>query len=129
MLMFRMIFRPDVQAVPASNVVVPASLIGGNLLFNIIANASFKLSAGSPTWRGFLVWQVVGNLAGFITVLTLTGLLRFVPLRVAYPVTAGLAVIGVQVAAARLLFHEPISPTQWMGTLLVLVGILLVGGR
>jgi multidrug transporter EmrE-like cation transporter len=127
--MFRMSFRPGAQAVPASNVVVPISLIGGNLLFNVIANAGFKLSAASPTWRGFIMWQVVGNLAGFITVLTLTGLLRFVPLRVAYPVTAGLAVIGVQVIAAGLLFREPISSTQWLGTLLVLVGIVLVGGR
>jgi multidrug transporter EmrE-like cation transporter len=127
--MIRMVFRPDVQAVPASNPVVPLSLIGGNLLFNIIANASFKLSAASLTWRGFLMWQVVGNLAGLITVLTLTGLLRFVPLRVAYPVTTGLAVIGVQVVAVRLLFHEPISSTQWLGTLLVIVGIVLIGGR
>lgn len=127
--MFRMIFRPNVQAVPANNLVVTISLIGGNLLFNVIANASFKLSAASPAWRGFVMWQVVGNLAGLVTVLTLTGLLRFVPLRVAYPVTAGLAVIGVQVAAARLLFHEPISSTQWLGTLLILVGIALVGGR
>jgi multidrug transporter EmrE-like cation transporter len=127
--MFRSVFRSDVPAVPASNLVVPISLIGGNLLFNIIANTSFKASAASLTWRGFLMWQVVGNLAGFITVLTLTGLLRFVPLRVAYPVTAGLAVIGVQVVAARLLFHEAISPTQWLGTLLVMVGIVLIGGR
>jgi multidrug transporter EmrE-like cation transporter len=127
--MFRMNLRPDVQALPGSSVVVPISLIGGNLLFNVIANASFKLSAASPTWRGFLMWQVVGNLAGLITVLTLTGLLRLVPLRVAYPVTAGLAVIGVQVVAARLLFHEPISTTQWLGSLLVVVGIVLIGGR
>lgn len=127
--MFRMIFRSDVQAAPTSNAAVPIFLIGGNLLFNIVANASFKLSAASPTWRGFLTWQVVGNLAGLITVLTLTGLLRFVPLRVAYPVTAGLAVIGVQVIAAKLLFHEPISSTQWLGTLLVMVGIVLIGGR
>jgi multidrug transporter EmrE-like cation transporter len=127
--MFRIIFRPDVQVAPTGNVAAPISLIGVNLLFNIVANASFRLSAASPTWRGFLLWQVVGNLAGLITVLTLTGLLSFVPLRVAYPVTAGLAVIGVQVIAARLLFHEPISSTQWLGTLLVMVGIVLIGGR
>jgi multidrug transporter EmrE-like cation transporter len=127
--MSRMVIRPELQSLPAGNVIVPISLIGGNLLFNVIANAGFKLSAASPTWRGFLLWQVVGNLAGLITVLTLTGLLHFVPLRVAYPVTAGLAVIGVQVVAAGLLFHEPISSTQWLGTCLVLAGIVLVGAR
>lgn len=127
--MFRPFFRSNVQAVPTSNPLVTISLIGGNLLFNIIANASFKLSAASPTTRGFLLWQVAGNLAGFITVLTLTGLLRFLPLRVAYPVTTGLAVIGVQVVAVRLFFHEPISGTQWLGTLFVVLGIVLIGGR
>lgn len=59
----------------------------------------------------------------------MTWLLRFVPLHVAYPVTAGLAVIGVQVLAARVLFAEPISSPQWLGTLLVVVGIGLIGWR
>lgn len=127
--MSRIIPRSDIRASSVGGAVAPIALIGGNLLFNILANASFKLSATSSGWRGFLVWQVVGNLAGFITVLTLTGLLRLVPLRVAYPVTAGLSVIGVQVAAARLLFREPISSTQWLGTFLVAVGIVLIGGR
>jgi multidrug transporter EmrE-like cation transporter len=98
-------------------------------LFNIIANASFKMSAINFNWRGFLAWQVVGNLAGFITVLMLTGLLRLVPLHVAYPVTAGLAVVGVQVVAARWLFGETISSGQWLGTLLVITGIVLISRR
>lgn len=105
---------------------LPVVLVAANLIFNIVANAAFKLSAASATWRGFLVWQIVGNLAGFITVLTLTGLLRYVPLHVAYPVTAGLAVVGVQVVAARWLFDETISSAQWLGTLLVTLGIVLI---
>ena len=105
---------------------VPVALLAGNLLFNIVANAGFKLSVASSGWRSFLAWQVVGNLAGFITVLTLTGLLRYLPLHVAYPITAGLAVIGVQVVAARWLFGEAISSGQWLGTLLVAIGIVLV---
>lgn len=92
-----------------------------------MANASFKLSAASPGLRGFLAWQIVGNLAGFITVLTLTGLLRYLPLHVAYPITAGLAVVGVQVIAARWFFGEAISPGQWLGALFIIVGIVLVG--
>jgi multidrug transporter EmrE-like cation transporter len=104
-------------------------LTTANLLFNIVANASFKVSADSRTWRTFLFWQVLGNLAGFITVLTLTGLLRYLPLRIAFPLTTGLAVIGVQVAAAYWLFREPITLRQWMGTLLIAAGILFVGTR
>ena len=106
-----------------------ALLTGGNLLFNVIANASFKVSADSRTWRPFLAWQVVGNLSGLITVLTLTALLRYLPLHVAFPLTMGLTVIGVQVIAARGLFHEPIGASQWLGTLFVVVGILLIGAR
>jgi multidrug transporter EmrE-like cation transporter len=108
---------------------IVVALVGGNLLFNVLANASFKVSADSRTWREFLIWQVVGNLAGLVTVLTLTGLLRHMPLHVAFPLTTGLAVIGVQVGAAWLLFRESVTLAQWMGTLLVVVGILLIGGR
>lgn len=114
------------QVASTGNILAPAALLAGNLLFNIVANAGFKLSAASSGWRGFLAWQIVGNLAGLITVLTLTGLLRYLPLHVAYPITAGLAVIGVQVVAARWLFGEAISSGQWLGTLLVVVGIVLV---
>ena len=106
-----------------------AVLTGGNLLFNVIANASFKLSADGRTWRPFLAWQVAGNLTGLVTVLTLTALLRYLPLHVASPLTMGLTVIGVQVFAAHGLFHESIGASQWLGTLLVVVGILLIGAR
>ena len=126
-------FRSHAQAVMSilqgKNLAGTLILIFCNLAFNVLANTGFKYSAISPNWRGFLTWQVVGNLAGFVTVLTLTGLLRFIPMHVAYPVTAGLSVIGVQVIAARILFHESITPAQWWGTLFVVVGILLIGGR
>jgi multidrug transporter EmrE-like cation transporter len=122
-------FRPVVPVRLTGCAGVVVALVGGNLLFNVLANASFKVSADSRTWREFLVWQVAGNLAGLVTVLTLTGLLRHMPLHVAFPLTTGLAVIGVQVGAAWLLFRESIAPAQWMGTLLVVAGILLIGGR
>jgi multidrug transporter EmrE-like cation transporter len=127
--MFRSFFRTQIQTLQTQSGLQVAGIVGCNLLFNILANSSFKVSAASPTWRGFLTWQVVGNLAGFITVLTLTWLLRFIPLHVAYPVTVGLAIIGVQVVAAALVFHEQISSGQWLGTLLVIVGVFLIGGR
>lgn len=111
-----------------SGILVPL-LIVGNLLCNVVASSCFKLSALSQEWRRFLLWQIAGNLAGFIAVLTLTGLLRFVPLHIAHPITTGLAVIGVQVIASHWLFGEAISPTQWLGVLLIAAGILLIGGR
>ncbi len=100
-----------------------------NLLFNIACNTGLKLSADSETWRTFLLWQVVGNLSGFVALLCLTALLRFLPLGVVFPVTTGLMIVGVEVVAAHWLFSEPISPSQWIGTLLVVLGILFIGAR
>ncbi len=112
---------------PAKLSFVTFALFFANFVFNVISNASFKYSAQSPNWHGIIAWQVVGNLAGFITVITITLLLRNITLAIVYPVTAGLSVVGVQVFAARLLFHEPISLLKWLGTLLIVMGIILVG--
>jgi multidrug transporter EmrE-like cation transporter len=101
-------------------------LILVNLAFNVLANASFRISALSESWRGIITWQVVGNLAGFITVITLTWLLRYMPLSIAFPLTTGLAILGVQFVASMWLFHEPISERQWLGTLAIVAGIWLI---
>ena len=114
-----------ISQVESSSIIMLGLLIL-NLAFNILANAAFKISAFSPNWRGILTWQVIGNLAGFITVLTLTGLLCFMPLSVAFPLTTGLTIVGVQVVAAHFYFHEPISYMQWWGTLLITLGVLFV---
>lgn len=102
------------------------ALVIANLLFNIVANACFKLSAGSGSIRGFIAWQVVGNLSGFITVITLTAMLRFLPLHVAFPVTTGLAVIGVQMISGSLFFGESVSSNDWLGAFLVVIGIIFL---
>ncbi len=119
----------DAFVLPQASPTLTVVLIAANMAFNIVANASFKVSATSTSWRGFLFWQVIGNLAGLITVLTLTALLRYIPLHVAFPITTALAIFGVQVVAALLLFHEPIPPVRWLGTILMVIGIALMGGR
>lgn len=126
--MFHLNLKPDVRTTATRVNFLILALILGNLFFNILANASFKVSAESIHWKDFLFWQVVGNLSGFITVITLTWLLRVIPLHIAFPVTAGLAVIGVQVFAGILLFGETISFYQWAGTFLVVLGIILLSG-
>ena len=127
--MFRYHLHPESLSLPIQGRTLILPLILLNLIFNIIANASFKASASAPGWRTFLFWQVVGNLAGLITVLTLTGLLRFLPLHVAFPVTTGLAVIGVHLIAGRMLFHEQITPERWLGAILVALGIVFLSRR
>jgi multidrug transporter EmrE-like cation transporter len=97
--------------------------------FVVLSNASLKRSAASEGWRGYWLWQVAGNLAGFGGVQALTALMCLAPMHVAYPVTQGLAVIGVQVVAARWLFRETIAPLQWVGTAPVVAGIVLISAR
>ncbi len=118
--------RLSTTPLPQGNAFLISGLLLLNLVFNILGNACFKLSALSSNWKGLVGWQVVGNLAGFVTVLTLTGLLKYLPLHVAQPMTQGLAIIGVQIVAAKLFFHEVISPTQWIGMLLIVAGIMLI---
>ena len=123
--MFQNRFSIAIPRVSSTTAIV-LGLIIVNLIFNVISNASFKLSAMSPNWRGLLNWQVVGNLAGLVTVITLTWLLRYMPLSIAFPITTGLTVLGVQMVATRFYFHEPTSPAQWLGALLIVGGIFLV---
>jgi multidrug transporter EmrE-like cation transporter len=113
---------PKLQS--ASMIVIWMVLV--NLAFNILANASFRVSAMSENWRGILTWQVVGNLAGLVTVITLTILLRYMPLSIAFPLTTGLTVLGVQLVAASWIFKEAVSPRQWLGTLAIVIGIWLI---
>jgi len=101
----------------------------GQIALNVLSNVGFKLSASASEWRGFLFWQVLGNLAGLGTVLGVTALYHRLPMHVVFPVTQGLAVLGVQVFAAKLLFKETIGPTQWAGSLLVAAGIALLSVR
>ncbi len=117
----------DVTLPPVANApVIMTALVAVNVIFSIVANAAFRVSARSASWSDVLTWQVVGNLAGFVTVLALTGLLRYMPLSIAFPLTTGMSIVGVQVVAARWLFQEPISSVQWVGSLLIGVGIFLV---
>ncbi len=99
-------------------------LILTNLAFSVLSNIGFKWSALSVGWRGFLWWQVVGNISGFLSVLAFTFLLRFIPLYLAF--TAGLGFIAVQIVGASLVFRETISSFQWVGMFLIAGGIVIV---
>jgi multidrug transporter EmrE-like cation transporter len=119
----------QLAARPSSGLILMAALVAVNVIFNIVASSGFKMSAASTNWRSFMAWQVVGNFSGLVTVIALTFLLRLTSLHVAYPVTTGLSVVGVQVIASWLLFREAITPAQWLGTLLVVGGIVLITAR
>ena len=127
--MLRARIPSDLATRPAGGLVIMAALVAVSVIFNIVSSSGFKMSAASTNWRSFLGWQAVGNFSGLVTVLALTGLLRLTSLHVAYPITVGLSVVGVQVVAAALLFREAISPLQWLGTLLIVAGVVLITSR
>jgi multidrug transporter EmrE-like cation transporter len=97
------------------------------LVFVTGANIFLKLSADAHGALQFVTMQVAGNLAGFIGVLAYTGLLRKLPLHIAFPLSRGLVVLGVQVVASLLLFHETFRLTEVAGAVLVAAGIIVVG--
>jgi multidrug transporter EmrE-like cation transporter len=97
-----------------------------NLIFQVISNIGFKLSADSAGWQGFLWWQVVANVTGFLSVIAFTFLLRLLSLHVAFAVTAGFGFALVQVLGARFVFHEAITGWQWFGIALITSGIFVV---
>ncbi|WP_376788817.1 hypothetical protein [Thermoflexus sp.] len=96
----------------------------------VFANFGFKRSAESTTALAFLAWQILGNLSGFLSVLTYTALLRWLPVHIAVSLTMGLGFVSVQVFTAWLIFREPIGIWKWIGAGLVVLGVaLIVRGR
>jgi multidrug transporter EmrE-like cation transporter len=101
-------------------------LLLADVCANTGAHISLKRSAAGKGVKLFLLWQVIGNLAGFVGVLAYTALMRGgISLHVAYPLTEGLTAVGVQLVGGMLVFREKISPVTWVGTGLILSGIVL----
>ncbi len=103
-----------------------AGLILANLASTVVSNVGLEWSAASSKLRGFLWWQVVGNVTGFLGVLAFTFLLRFIPLHLAYAFTAGLGFVAVQFFGAHLVCGEVITTSQWLGMALITVGVVIV---
>jgi multidrug transporter EmrE-like cation transporter len=100
-------------------------LLLANVSANTAAHISLKRSATGAGIKRFLLWQVAGNLAAFLGVLAFTGLLQSMTLHVAYPLTEGVSALGVQIVGSLLIFREKVPPTAWVGTGLILMGIVL----
>jgi multidrug transporter EmrE-like cation transporter len=97
------------------------------LVFVTAANIFLKMSADAGSAWLFIEMQVAGNLSGFVGILAYTGLLRKLPLHVAFPLSRGMAVLGVQVIASLVVFHEVFRLREAVGMVLVAIGVVLVG--
>ena len=91
------------------------------------ANVLLTLSAhAAQTWP-FLAFLAAGNVAGLGGVMAYTWLMRRTPLHVAFPLTRGVGVLGVQLVGALLVFHETFTAREAAGAAIVAAGIILVG--
>ena len=97
-----------------------------NVAFNVVSNVGFKKSSLCHHWQGFLGWQIVGNLTGFLAVIAFTLLLRYISLNLALAVQFGVGFVFIQVLGAQLIFKEAITITQWVGVSVIFLGILLI---
>lgn len=101
-------------------------LVVANIAFNVVSNVGFKKSSLCYQWQGFLSWQIVGNLAGFLSVIAFTFLLRYISMNLALAVQFGIGFVFVQVIGAQLIFKEAITIAQWLGVSVIFLGILLI---
>ncbi len=106
-------------------------LLLADMTANTGAHICFKLSAAAEEdrrrrVRRFLLWQAAGNLAAFGGVLVYTVLLKGMSLHVAYPLTEGMTAVGVQIVGGMLVFRERVPLLAWVGTGLILSGIVLL---
>jgi len=103
----------------------------GMISFTVIANLLLKTGATTTGGGEFHImnvvnWRVFLGLASFgVSVCFYFMLMHWLPLNVATSF-AGAQYIGV-VLAARLVLSEPISPGQWVGIVLIALGIAMVG--
>ncbi len=104
-------------------------LIAANVLSTALSVIAFKLSGAAPDARGFLWYQIVGNAAGFVSVIAFTFTTRYLPLKIACPVTVALAILLVQLVVARVYFREAVSAAQALGGLLIAAGVVLVANK
>ena len=114
----------------ARGVFITLGLAALNQVMNIGATTGFAISGISENARSFIVWQIIGSFFGLGTQLTFAGLVRFTSVQLASAVGIGLAFLSAEVVTAYGIFHEPFTRTQWLGVVVVFLGLmLLIWGR
>lgn len=93
---------------------------------NVGAITGFALSGKASSAREFLAWQALGSLFGLATQLSFAGMVRLGSVRFANTIDIGLAFLTAQLFSAYLFFHEPFTSAQWFGTVLIVIGVVLL---
>ena len=105
---------------------IPVFFILGHTAMNVISNILYKRSAMVKGIARFGLWQIIAGTFSFVGVLSYTFALKYLPVSIAFPVTQGLAVVGVTIIGAKLVYKEKIQRIQWLAMVLITIGILLV---
>lgn len=106
---------------------VQSTLLAGGQVMLKFALAKMPAFGWTKTfWIGFLLnWQFAcsGILFGSASLLWMY-ILKHFPLSMAYPMISLSYVIGM--FSAIIFFKEEVSPVQWMGVVLIMIGCILI---
>lgn len=97
-----------------------------DIAFAVANNVCFKLSAQAKGWSAFVAYQAGGFVTGVICAILITGIYYYVPMHIALPIISGLVMVGIQIFAAGMIFHETIQFHQWAGTVLMIAAVALI---
>jgi len=78
-------------------------------------------------WKKALGWLLAGLAAMGLALLLWLGVLRVLPLSIAYPMLSLNFVL--MALAARQFFHESIGRGHWLGIGCIMLGVVLLGAR
>jgi undecaprenyl phosphate-alpha-L-ara4N flippase subunit ArnE len=84
----------------------------------------YRGAATGSIWQKLLQFIAPGIGFHFLRIGLWLSLLRMLPLGVALPLT-GLTSVTIAVSAAWI-YHEPVTPRRWLGTLLIVIGFAMV---
>lgn len=105
----------------ATNIVL---LVSGQILFKIGLNQAGGFNLNNLVKTLVNPYILLGlSLYAFATLIWFVVLSRM-PLSTAYPIQSMAYVLGV--AAALIIFNEPVSPLKWIGTGVIILGVVLI---
>ncbi|GEM_PF-5857215 len=101
------------------------------LLTLTASQIGFKYASGADGLKNTILWLVGAGVAGTVSMLLYTLLLKHIPLHVGYAILYGLGFVLIQVVAAKFILKEPVSLMQWIGGAVMVAGIAMVafGGK
>lgn len=103
--------------------VILAALV---VVIHAAGQIGFKQASNAQNIKWAVIWFLGGGAVGTVAMILYVILLRFVPVYVAYAVNYGLGLVLVQLVISKFIFKEPVTPLQWIGGAVVVIGIVML---